>query len=160
MYLILPHPSLNASSSLSPIRTWFQLVNPCAWCNADHTSIHCKWTSILVINTSRLSSLYGSHPDPHHHPHPHPHSHPPAYLQFRSLWVHRSTHFVFRSHSCTVAHQSERTSFGRLYGDFSPGFACKWYACWRIRLTALRTRGCEVGRMQNKSTCPDIDASL
>lgn len=33
----------------------FRPVDPCAWCNTDHTSIHCKWTSILVINTSRLS---------------------------------------------------------------------------------------------------------
>lgn len=33
----------------------FRPLDPCAWCNTDHTSIHCKWTSILVINTSRLS---------------------------------------------------------------------------------------------------------
>lgn len=38
------------------IYIWFQLVDPYAWCNTDHTSIHCKWTSIPVINTSRLSS--------------------------------------------------------------------------------------------------------
>jgi hypothetical protein len=29
-------------------------VRETAECSADHTSIHCKWTSILVINTSRL----------------------------------------------------------------------------------------------------------
>lgn len=31
-------------------------------CNADHTSIHWKWTSIPVINTSRLSTSAASSP--------------------------------------------------------------------------------------------------
>lgn len=95
----------------------FRPLDPCAWCNTDHTSIHCKWTSILVINTSRLS-LGPSLQRPRHclatlpsaaaPPPP-----PPPLLHPDRLHDHRNAR------------------------DFSSGFACKWYACWRIRLTAL-----------------------
>ena len=96
---MLAHPSR--------IRTWFQLVDPCA-CNTDHTSIHCKWTSILVINTSRLSSLQFSSPFP------------PAFNFCLSLWVHWSTH-PFHFHSL-------RLSLSLLHGCTSIGTYWLWSA--------------------------------